>query len=57
MLTTAIAPPKTYSEWVAVLDMLKAKSDDEAVLTSCFLSICLLPMNVVTFFRCICVNI
>ena len=32
MLTTAIAPPKTYSEWVAVLDMLKAKSDDEAVL-------------------------
>lgn len=34
MLTTAIAPPKTYSEWVAVLDMLKAKSDDEAVLSA-----------------------
>lgn len=32
MLTTAIAPPRTYSEWVAVLDMLKAKADDEAVL-------------------------
>lgn len=34
MLTTAIAPPKTYSEWVAVLDMLKAKTDDEAVLSA-----------------------
>lgn len=27
-----ITPPHTYSEWVAVLDMLKAKTDDEAVL-------------------------
>ena len=34
MLATAIAPPKTYFEWVAVLDMLKAKSDDEAVLSA-----------------------
>lgn len=34
MLTTAIAPPKTYSEWVTVLDMLKAKSDDDAVLSA-----------------------
>lgn len=34
MLSKAIAPPKTYSEWVAVLDMLKAKSDDEAVLSA-----------------------
>ena len=32
MIATAIAPPHTYSEWVAVLDMLKAKSDDAAVL-------------------------
>jgi len=32
MIATAIAPPHTYSEWVTVLDMLKAKSDDEAVL-------------------------
>lgn len=32
MIATAIAPPHTYSEWVAILDMLKAKSDDEAVL-------------------------
>ncbi len=32
MLVTAVSPPKTYSDWVAVLDMLKAKSDDEAVL-------------------------
>ena len=32
MIATAIAPPHTYSEWVAVLDILKAKSDDEAVL-------------------------
>lgn len=28
----AIAPPHTYSEWVAVLDMLKNKTDDGAVL-------------------------
>lgn len=27
-----ITPPHTYSEWVAVLDMLKAKTDDDAVL-------------------------
>lgn len=32
MLATAIAPPNTYSEWVSVLDMLKNKTDDEAVL-------------------------
>lgn len=31
MLAT-ITPPKTYAEWVAVLDMLKEKTDDEAVL-------------------------
>lgn len=34
MLATAIAPPKTYSEWVAVLDMLKAKSNDDDVLSA-----------------------
>lgn len=34
MLSTAISPPKTYSDWVAVLDMLQEKSDDEAVLTA-----------------------
>lgn len=27
----AIAPPHTYAEWVGVLDQLKDKSDDEAV--------------------------
>ena len=32
MMVSAIAAPHTYSEWVAVLDMLKAKSNDEAVL-------------------------
>lgn len=32
MMATTIAPPHTYSEWVAVLDMLKNKTDDEAVL-------------------------
>jgi len=32
MIATAIVPPHTYSEWVAVLDKLKAKTDDEAVL-------------------------
>lgn len=31
---TNIAPPRTYSEWVAVLDILKDKSDDEAVLSA-----------------------
>ena len=34
MLEVAISPPNTYSEWVVVLDMLKAKSDDEAVLAA-----------------------
>ena len=32
MLSTAIAPPRTYAEWVAVLDMLKSKVDDESIL-------------------------
>lgn len=32
MMTLPVEPPKTYSEWVAVLDVLKAKSADEAVL-------------------------
>lgn len=32
MIATAITPPHTYSEWVAVLDMLKAKSNDDFVL-------------------------
>lgn len=32
MMSTAINPPHTYFEWVEVLDMLKNKSDDEAVL-------------------------
>ncbi len=32
MVAASIAPPHTYSEWVAVLDILKEKSDDEAVL-------------------------
>lgn len=34
ILTTAIVPPKTYSDWVAILDMLKTKSDDENVLSA-----------------------
>ena len=29
MLSTAISPPKTYAEWVSVLDTLKSKTDDE----------------------------
>jgi len=32
MLTSTITPPKTYAEWVAVFDMLKAKTDDDGVL-------------------------
>ncbi len=32
MIATTIAPPHTYSEWVAVLDILKSKTDDDAVL-------------------------
>lgn len=34
MLTTGIEVPKTYSEWVQVLDALKRKVDDEAVLSA-----------------------
>lgn len=34
MNTTTIATPHTYSEWVAVLDMLKARTDDESVLNA-----------------------
>lgn len=34
MLSTAISPPKTYAEWVSVLDILKSKTDDEAVLVA-----------------------
>lgn len=32
MMSTAVNPPRTYFEWVEVLDMLKDKTDDEAVL-------------------------
>lgn len=34
MIGSAIRPPRTYSEWVAVLDILKARTDDEAVLAA-----------------------
>lgn len=34
MLNAAIAPPKTYAEWIDIFDILKAKSDDEAVLSA-----------------------
>lgn len=32
MITSTVSVPHTYSEWVAVLDMLKNKEDDELVL-------------------------
>lgn len=32
MPVPTIAPPRTYAEWVAVLDILKSKTDDEDVL-------------------------
>lgn len=32
MFGSTIAPPRTYAEWVPLLDMLKDKTDDEAVL-------------------------
>lgn len=32
MAATSINPPHTYSEWVTVLDILKAKTDDADVL-------------------------
>lgn len=32
MISGSITPPKTYAEWVALLDMLQAKTDDESVL-------------------------
>ena len=31
MATSNINPPSTYAEWVALLDQLKTKSDDEGV--------------------------
>lgn len=34
MNSAAITAPRTYAEWVAILDMLKAKTDDEAVLSA-----------------------
>lgn len=34
MFTPTITPPGTYYEWIAVLDMLKAKSDDAGVLSA-----------------------
>jgi len=34
MINTSITPPKTYSEWVTVLDMLKSKECDEDVLSA-----------------------
>jgi len=32
MVSITITSPRTYAEWVAVLDMLKSKTDDESVL-------------------------
>ncbi len=32
MVTSSVAPPRIYADWVAILDLLKAKTDDEAVL-------------------------
>ncbi len=32
MVSVTITPPRTYAEWVDVLDMLKSKTDDESVL-------------------------
>ena len=31
-MTNFITPPKTYAEWVTVLDLLKSKENDDAVL-------------------------
>lgn len=36
MASTAIVPPKTYAEWVTVLEILKAKTDDESVLNALY---------------------
>ncbi|MCD8050041.1 MAG: hypothetical protein LUG52_10730 [Clostridia bacterium] len=33
-MTNSIKPPETYAEWAAVIDMFKAKTDDETVLAS-----------------------
>lgn len=32
MASPTIAPPRTYAEWVAVLDVFKSKSDDDNIL-------------------------
>ena len=34
MLGTVTSPPKTYSEWANIFDMLKNKTDDDAVLSA-----------------------
>lgn len=34
MGTSSITPPHTYSDWVAVLDILKNKTDDQEVLAA-----------------------
>ena len=34
MISTPMAPPTTYSEWVDILDYLKGKTDDNAVLSA-----------------------
>lgn len=34
MVTSAIAPPRTYAEWATVLDMFRNKVDDENVLAA-----------------------
>lgn len=32
MMRSTIAPPRTYADWVEILEKLKSKEDDEAVL-------------------------
>lgn len=34
MTAAHISPPETYSEWIAILNMLKMRTDDEAVLAA-----------------------
>ena len=34
MMTSAIAPPHTYADWVTVLNILQERTDDEAVLAA-----------------------
>ena len=36
MIGSVISPPQTYADWAAVLDLLKSRTDDDAVLDAMY---------------------